>query len=339
MEYIYDINVNEAVIHVLDTNAGEPLLTEYLLDLSENNYKYIYKEIERCLKNEELKYAKFNEGRSIIKEVTRDYLNANEDNLVNISKDIARQMFAIMNGNVNIPSCDLIVASITTDQGPMIAVLKVDHTNNFIHKIDYINNKICVQIASESVGINKSSKAAFIKPLRENENYNLMVLDKQRKTKNEDEYGANYFINNFLDCSIVANERDNTKAFLKASENWIRGYLSDSPDQATSIRDKIRTALKEDEAINVDGFVESNIPKDYKENFKMTVLKRVEDEFKIDKTYVEKKLRRIRLKIDNGIDVYIDDDSYNDKSKFEIVRNGDGTVNIVLKHVRNIIEK
>lgn len=343
MEYINDINVNEAIIHVLDSNGGEPILNEYYLDLNEEAYKFIYKHIEKCLKDEELKYAKFNEERSIVKEITQDFLNGIDNDLIGLSKELARQMFAIMNGNTNIPSCDLIVASIVTDKGPMIAILKMDYIKNFTHQVDFIDNKIGIGIVPQSAGLpgssQKISKAAFIKPLRENEKYNLMVLDKQRKSKNEDEYGAYYFINNFLGCSLVTNERDNTKMFLKATENWIRESFAEDLAEATEIRNKIKQALREDEEINVEAFAESNIPKCSKENFKMFILSNVEDEFEIDKTYVEKKLKRVRLKADDEIDIYIDDDSYDDKDKFEIISNGDGSVNIVLKNIKSLIEK
>ena len=343
MEYINDININNAVIHVLDVNGGEPVLNEYYLDLNEDTYKFLYKHIEKCLKDEELKYAKFNEARSIVKEVTQDYLNGIDNDLIGLSKELARQMFAIMNGNTNIPSCDLIVASIVTDKGPMIAILKMDYIKNFTHKVDFINNKIGIGIIPQSAGLpgssQKISKAAFIKPIRKDEQFNIMVLDKQKRSKNEDEYGANYFINNFLGCSLVINERDNTKQFINTTENWLRERFSEDPAGAIEIRDKIKQALREDEAINVEAFAESNIPKCSKEDFKMTILRNVEDEFEIDKTYVEKKLKRIRLKADTDIDIYIDDDSYDDKDKFEIISNGDGSINIVLKNIKSLIEK
>ena len=150
------------------------------------------------------------------------------------------QMFAIMNGNVNIPSCDLIVASIVTDQGPMIAILKMDYIKTFTHQVEFVENKIGIGIVPQSAGLPGSSqkiqKAAFIKPIREDDKYNLMVLDKQRKSKNEDEYGANYFINNFLGCTIVANERDITKNFLKAAETWTREVFAEDADQAEKVR-------------------------------------------------------------------------------------------------------
>ena len=345
MEYINDININEAIIHILDSNGGEPVLNEYFLDLNEDIYKFVFKHIEKCFKDEELKYAKFNEGRSIVKEVTQDYLNGVDSDLINLSKELARQMFAIMNGNVNIPSCDLIVASITTDQGPMIAILKMDYIKNFTHHVEFLDNKIGIGIVPQSAGLPGSSqkiqKAAFIKPIREDENYNLMVLDKQRKSKNEDEYGANYFINNFLGCTIIANERDMTKTFLKATEAWTRENFPEDADQAEKVRSKVKNKLKNEEVINVDEFSEELFKdqKIKKENFNTFVKSQGLDEVSVDKTWVEKKLKRVRLKIDKEIDLYIDEEAYNDSSKFEIVRNGDGSINMVIKHIKNYIEK
>ena len=55
--------------------------------------------------------------------------------------------------------------------------------------------------------------------------------------------------------------------------------------------------------------------------------------------WVEKKLKRIRLKIDKEIDLYIDEEAYHDPTKFEIQRNGDGSINMIIKHVINYIEK
>ena len=180
MDYINDININEAVIHVLDSNASEPILNEYKLELNEDVYKFLYKHIEKCLKDDELKYAKFDYERNMVKEVTQDYLNGIEDDLIELSKELARQLFIIIQTNKNIPSADIIVASITTDQGPMIAILKMDYVNNFTHEIQFIDEKIGVSLVKQNAGLpgsgQKVQKAAFIKPIKEDEIYNLMVL-------------------------------------------------------------------------------------------------------------------------------------------------------------------
>ena len=54
---------------------------------------------------------------------------------------------------------------------------------------------------------------------------------------------------------------------------------------------------------------------------------------------VKKKLKRTRLKIDNDIDLYINQEAYKDPSRFQIKRNGDGSIDMIIQHVFNYIEK
>ena len=345
MEYINDININEAVIHILDSNGQEPVLNEYSLELDEDIYKFLYRHIEKCLKDDELKYARFNPERNIVKEVVQGYLSGTDKDLISLSKELASQLFIIMKGNVNIPSGDLIIVSIATDQGPMIGILKMDYVKNFTHEIQFVDQKIGIGIVPQVAGLpgsgQKIQKAAFLKPIKEDENYNLMILDKQKSSK-EDEYGANYFINTFLGASIIANERDMTKTFVKAAENWTRKNVTEDAGRAEEIRTAIKTKLKEEDSINIDSFSEElfNEHPQVKEDFSNYIKQQgLNEEVAVDKTWVDKKLKRVRLNIDKQIDIYINEDTYHDSSKFEIQRNGDGTINMIVKNVMNYIEK
>ncbi|CUU50530.1 nucleoid-associated protein [Clostridium beijerinckii] len=345
MEYINEININEAVIHILDSNGEEPILNEYSLELDEDIYFFLHKHLEKCFKDDELKYGKFNPERNIVKEVAQDYLTGVGNNLVNLSKELARQLFIIMKGNVNIPSGDLIIVSLTTDQGPMVGILKMDYVKNFTHEVQFIDQKIGIGIVPQAAGLPGSGqriqKAAFIKPIIEEDKYNLMILDKQKGSK-EDEYGANYFINTFLGASIVTNERDMTKTFVKAAENWTRENVTNDAGRAEEIRTAIKTKLKEEDSINIDEFSAElfNEHPQAKEEFSTYIKQQgLQEEVAVDKTWVEKKLKRVRLNIDKQIDLYINEETYHDPSKFEIQRNGDGTINLIVKNVINYIEK
>jgi len=50
-------------------------------------------------------------------------------------------------------------------------------------------------------------------------------------------------------------------------------------------------------------------------------------------------LKRVRLKIDKDIDLYISEEAYNDINRFEIERVGDGSINMKIKHIINYTEK
>lgn len=345
LEYIKEININEAVVHILDNNAEEPVLNEYTLELNEEVYNFLLKHIERCLKDEELRYAVFNEERNIVKEVSQEYLNG-QNNIIEVSKELARQMFVLMKGDRNIPSCDLVVISISTEYGPMLGILKMDYIKNYTHTIDFVDEKIGINIIPELTGLPVSSqkiqKCAFIKLIRENQGFNLMVIDKQGKNKESGEYGSNYFINKYLGCTIIDNERDMTKNFIKAAEEWTRTILQENADAAEMVRTSIKRKLKEEENIDVhslsaDIFADQE---EIQESFKEYISsKGVSPNVNVDKQWVEKKLKRVRLKIDKEIDLYINEEVYHDNSKFEIQRIGDGSINIVIKHVKNYIEK
>ena len=345
MEYINDININDAVIHILDSNGDEPILNEYSLELNEDIYTFLYKHIEKCFKDEDLKYGKFNLERNIVKEVVQDYLNGIDNNLVVLSKELAIQLFVIMKGNENIPAGDLIVVSVTTDQGPMIGILKLDYVENYTHEVQFLDNKIDIGIVPQAAGLPGSSqkiqKAAFIKPIREGDRYNLMILDNQKGSK-DDEYGANYFIKSFLGASLIVNERDMTKTFVKAAENWTRKNITEDAGKAEEIRTAIKKKLKEEDTINIDDFSKELFKDDnqVKDDFSSYIKQQgLNEEVSVDKTWVEKKLKRVRLNIDKQIDLYINEETYHDSEKFEVVRNGDGSINLVIKNVINYIEK
>lgn len=343
MEYINGIDIQEAVIHVLDLNGEEPILNEYKLEFNEDTYRYLYKHIEKCLNDEGLKYAKFNEERNIVKELAQEYLTGEEE-LMNVSKDIATQLFVIMKNNINISSCDLIIVSIITNQGPMIGILKLDYKKNFIHQVDLIENKMQIDIVQQASGLpltsQKIEKAAFIKPIRENSKFDLLVLDKKKKRIDDDEYGVNYWINNFLGCFQVVNERDETRNFINLSEMWIRRNYSDDAAEAEKIRTEIRKQLDEKETINISAFAKEVIKEDgFIDNFKMFMAAHVDEEIKVDKVYAEKKINKIKLKIDSDIEINISKEAYEDISRFSVTENDDGSINMIIKNVVNYIEK
>jgi len=345
VEYINEITINEAIVHILDNNSDEPILNEYTLELNEEIYAFLYKHIQKCFRDEELKYAIFSEDRNIVKDVSQEFLNG-ENNLLQISKELAKQMFLLMRSKGSIASCDIMLISISTEYGPLLGIMKMDYVKNYVHNVEFIDNKIGINIIPQFTGLPASGqriqKCAFIKPLRSENTFDLMVIDKQAKSKNNEEYGSNYFISNYLGCSIINNERDLTKSFVQSAEKWTRTNLKENAEAQENIRSVIKKKLREEEELDVKEMAEELFGNETsaKENF-ITYLKEEGgiEKVAIDKEWVDKKLKRVRLKIDKDIDLYINEEAYNDNSRFEVVRNGDGTINMIIKHVSNYVEK
>lgn len=342
MDKIIEVTINEAVIHVLDSNADEPVLNEFKLELSENIYRFILSHIYKIFKDENLKYALFNsKENNIIRDLSQDYLNG-MDELTMVSKQFSTELFELMKSNIAIPSCDLLVVSISTELGPMLGILKLDFIKHLTHKIDFVEDKIGVNIAPITTGLpvtKKVSKAAFIKPIRDGQAYNLLVLDKDY-IKSSEEYGANYFIDNFLGCNIVENDRDKTKAFLGAMESWVRSNLNSDALAAERIRTFVKDQLKEHEVINIYELApklikEPEVRKDFIAYMQANEL----EQFEVDKQYLEKKLKKIKIKVNSDIEISITEDAYKDINQFQIVNNGDGSIGMFVKNIERYIEK
>lgn len=343
MEYIKEVNISEAVIHILDNNSDEPLLNEYALDLNEETHTFLLKHIQSCLRDEELRYAVFNKEKNIVKELSQQYLNG-ENNVLDVSKELARQMFTLMRAKGNIPSCDLLTVAFSTEYGMFLGIFKMDYIKNYMHNVLFVDDKLGIDIIPQFTGLpntsSKIQKCAFIRAIKADNQYDLMVIDKQSKSK--EEYGANYFIDNYLGCALIDNERDETKNFIKVTERWTRNVFSENAEKQEQIRREIKKKLKEDDVINIDEISYELFPESPEtvESF-MTFTKEcgISDSVKVDKEYIDKKLKRIRLKIDKDIDLYLSEEAYNDVKRFEVQRNGDGSINMILKHIMNYIEK
>ncbi|HAK41817.1 MAG TPA: nucleoid-associated protein [Clostridium sp.] len=345
MEYINEININEAIIHILDNNSDEPVLNKYPLELTEEVYTFSFKHIQRCLKDEALRYAMFNDERNIVKEISQEYLNG-ENNLINVSQELANQMFRLMRAKANIPSCDLLTVGFTTEYGAFIGIFKMDYIKNYMHNVGFIDGEIDINIIPQFTGLPSSSsriqKCAFIKTISSDNSYDLLVIDKKNKRANEDkEYGSNYFIDNYLGCTVIENDRDNTKGFIKGNEVFIRNYISDDAVAAEKVRSKIKEKLITDDEVSIDEMAEilEEHKPGTKESYMMYMDSLCNQKFPRDKNYTEKRLKRARLKIDRDIDLYISQDMYKDSSRFEITRNGDGSINMTIKNIINYIEK
>ncbi|MGK0465002.1 MAG: hypothetical protein ACJAX4_000272 [Clostridium sp.] len=345
LDYINEVNINEAIIHVLDNNADEPILNEYALDLDEEKYNFLLKHIQKCLKDEEIKYGFFDEESNIVKDFSQEYLNG-ENNLLAVSKELAKRMFILMRTKGSIPSCDLILVSFTTEYGPILGIFKMDYIKNYVHTIEFVDDKLGIDIVPQFTGLPGSAqriqKCAFIKPIREENKFDLMIIDKKNKSKENEEYDSNYFTEDYLGCTTFDNKRDVTKKFVKSAEKWTQNEYPENADKAEAIRSTIKRKLKEEDNIDVRELSEEMFPENNgtKEKFVEFITEQgISENINLDKQWLDKRLKRVRLKIDKDIDLYVNTETYNDNSRFEVQRNGDGTINMVIKHVSNYVEK
>lgn len=338
MRNIKAVEIIRGIVYIMDRSMGEPLLGDLELRLDDETIEFLSRHIMRCSADEESKCALFNDEPNKIRAAAGEILT-DTGVFLEKSKEIAKEYYTLMMNNPEEPSGDLIVCVFKCEFGISLGIIKLDYNKTYTHNIDYVEEKMAITIQPQMIGIpgpgQRIQKGAIIN--FENEAYPILILDRDIRK------GGGHTLLEFLKCSLVTDKRDNTKNILNTSEKWIRETLIDDADTAEKVRRTVTSALKSEDVVNVEAIAHQAFGKE--QELKNEYLNSLRNagidgyEIDVDREWAEKKLNRKKLKIDKDIEIYINTMAYEDTDRFEIKRNGDGTINILIKHVRNYIEK
>ncbi|MFZ5968189.1 MAG: nucleoid-associated protein [Bacillota bacterium] len=346
MRNIEAVVVKKSIIHVLDKNTDAPILTDFEQEIDEDIHEFLEKHIIKSLADEENRKGKFRTGSTAVKDACQRILE-DENNFVDASKEIAIQLFKAMKNHNNISSSDLVVCLYTAEDKDYIGILKLDYKKSFIHNIEFFEDRFKITIMPQAIGLpgmgQRLQKCAFIKPYESDDEFDLILLDKQGFGKEEDTEIAEFFAHHFLNCEVLVDNRDKTKLFRLAAEKWTRKNLKDDIEKAQEIREEVISCLRNDIELDIEKFSQQVLGNDasLQTNFMQHLDKEglTVESFDIDKTWVDRKIKKRVLKTDTGIEIKGMIEDMEDDSKIEVKRNGDGTVNIIIKSVRHFAER
>ncbi len=336
MRNIEEIVINKVVLNVLDRENNTTVLTEKELELTEEVYGYFENHLLKLLKDEEARPAFFGEEKNIVKELCREILQ-DEEQFVDNSNKLSQYLFKCIGTDEKEPSGDMGVCLFEGQEGRFLAILKLNFSNSYCHYIKDKDGRPVVTVGVNHTGLpglgQKVSKAVIIREFKDNDEYNMLVIDKDRE---------GVFINSFLKCTFTRDRRENTRIINKISEQFARKAFKDNAQEAERFRSRLSDHLRNEDSFDVQKVAEENfedimVKNEYKAVMVSSGI--TEEVVPIDREWAEKKLKRKRLKVDKSIELYIDNEVYNDKDKFQIKRNGDGTIDIILKNVKNYIER
>lgn len=341
MRNIKDITINKAVIHIVDNSMEEPILNQKELYLTDETLEFVGKHIAKASSDEEAKYANFN-GNNDIQNICRELIY-NSDSFMEKSRDLAKIFFSESKKCGLIPPGDILIVKFDCEYGKMLSIMSMIYNKAFIHSIDYEDENMVIDIKPQYIALpdnmQRLQKCAFVN--LESDEGDLLVLN--RPTKEEKAAKSlNTFPDNILKCSLFEDKRDATKILMKSSENWVRENLSEDAGKAEEVRREFGNILKNEDVINIDEMAkeileDEETAKNYVETLKENGIN--ENKVELDREWVDKKIKRKKLKIDKDVEIHINSDAYNDVNRFQIKRNGDGTIDIIIRQVRNYFEK
>ena len=343
LRHIEEAIIERAIVHVLDKNGDTPLLTDTELELEPAITAFLTHHILKSLSSEKNRKLKLFNPSGIVYGNLMKLYEEDEDNFVESSKAIAGWLFKCMQEHPVIPSADVIVCQFSTGGNRCLAVMKMDYQPSFVHDIQYTEEGFQVDLVSQEISLpslsQRLNKAAFFRKPDEDD-YDLVVVDQPLKA--EDGSLLEYFQKTFIQASFVVDHMDKTRIVKDQMEKWVRNNMKDDMRNAIDVRADLESVFVNSGEINLSQLTEDIIDDVSKREKFIENLERkgvdTDEAFLIDKKWVAKKFKTKALKTDTGFTIRGPFESFHDNAKIEVQYNGDGTVNYIIKGVRNISE-
>ncbi|MBN2221422.1 MAG: nucleoid-associated protein [Vallitaleaceae bacterium] len=341
-----EISIKKIIVHILDTSMSIPVMSMDEMPTSIDINDFFAHHIARILDDDGMKSCVFEEEFNVFYGHLKEYQNQSID-FVAFSKQIAGQLFAIMSSNIAIPSADLAIVSYRYRSMDYLALLKLNYQSTFIHFTDYesdvnINTIITHRTTLPNYG-QRISECALINL----DDLSVDLLDKSYDINGEKKY---YLTSLFLKCHTKPSSKEKLQAVKAATNKVAKKYYDQDPEMKAQITETLYKSLDEEGTLDLESFVSEafltneftsdlSVQEEAKEIFYETLEKKGITEPKISMTEktISRSFEKQRIKTDEGIEIKIPMEFYNDSSKLEFITEQDGTISILLKGIQKII--
>lgn len=327
------ITINKAIVHILKPADNYHKLSDYEIERNEKLDNLIIKHINTSIKHDTRRFSKFNQGINKVKESCIKMLNDDEE-FTSESKKISRELFNAMTGT-NASPANFLIAQYSQENKKAIALLKLDFNDNFYTEEVEHDGKVKIVVKLKDAGFHekqKLQKCAFIyDDILLDENSKIVILDKQAKND-----VTNYFGNDFLNSSLVIDDRVNTTNMIDEVINFINRKFEDNPKAQLEKTYSLTSYFKENDTFEIEPmlnyvFSSEEIRNEFKEEIKN---KEIDYSFNIDSKRVEKKFKTRHITTSNGIVLKANASLFNSDNIDILEKNEDGFVDIIIKNVK-----
>ena len=327
-----DIILRHAILHILDSTVGMPVLSDTLLNLNPELNDFLREHMFRILSSDDTKKCRFLE-ESVVKKRLEGFT---EEELLSVSRDIATQLYQLMNQNIAIPPGDVFFLTYQLESRLFLAILKMNYKEYYVHYTETLeegNVNDVVKQRAALPGSGKLSEAAFL----DLSDYSLLLTEKKYEINGEKQY---YFSELFLECTTRMSQKTKLTLVTNAVEQINKKFFEDDLDKQMETKSIIHNDIIEQGALIPESIGEKlygSIP-EIQEEFteKLEKYHMRSEEVKPSHPSTLKKYEKQFLTTDTGIEINIPMEEYNNKNHIEFITNADGTISVLIKNISHL---
>ena len=348
-----DIVIRKAILHILDTNRGECILSNTLLDPGPDLHDFIRNHIYKIVSSDDTKNCEFNPEASPIYSILETWDESDEASFIETSQAIANKLYIAMGEGLDIPAADLLFVTFQAEGTIYLALLKMNYKESYTHEItasdseDTNLNSNDSNIPVINTGIVKSRALRPSATSRIPEaviinlsDYHIKLLEKRYEINGEKAY---YLSENFLICHTNIPPKKKLNILTRVINNISNKY--DGADLKTKMDTK--SALQKEyvdrKSFDVEEIGNKLFGKspEKKSEFdeKMEQYDLQYDNFTVTNENTVKKLEKQVMVTDSGIEISIPMETYNKLANFEVQTDVTGKSTIIIRNIDNLVLK
>jgi len=333
-----EIIIRSAIMHILDSTVGMPVLSDELLTLTPDMNDFLRNHIYKVISGDELKTCVFDEENSEVYHLIQEFT---EENMVECTKKLAELLYAIMNSNVAISPADVFFVTYQMESEQHLAILKMNYKEVYMHytsmnEEDGNVNDIMKQCCALPGNGGKLSEAVTIS-LAEN---TVQLIEKKVEINGAK---VNYLSEVYLQCHAKMSQKTKLDIVTKAVDQINKKYFEDDFEKKMEAKSVIHNTYAEQGSLIPEEIGEElfgEVP-EIKEEFveKLEKYKLPKEEITVKNEKTTRKFEKQFLTTDSGIEINIPMEEYNNKQHVEFITNPDGTISVLIKNVNRITSK
>lgn len=348
-----DIVIRKAILHILDTNRGECILSNTLLDPGPDLHDFIRNHIYKIVSSDDTKNCEFNPEASPIYSILETWDESDDASFIETSQAIANKLYIAMGEGLDIPAADLLFVTFQAEGTIYLALLKMNYKESYTHEITSSDSEGTNLNSNDSnipvinTGIVKSRALLPSATSRIPEaviinlsDYHIKLLEKRYEINGEKAY---YLSENFLICHTNIPPKKKLNILTRVINNISNKY--DGADLKTKMDTK--SALQKEyvdrKSFDVEEIGNKLFGKspEKKSEFdeKMEQYDLQYDNFTVTNENTVKKLEKQVMVTDSGIEISIPMETYNKLANFEVQTDVTGKSTIIIRNIDNLVLK
>lgn len=374
-----DIVIRKAILHILDTNRGECVLSNTILNPGPDLHDFIRNHIYKIVSSDDTKNCEFDPEYSPIYSILETWDESDETSFIETSQAIANKLYTAMGEGLDIPAADLLFVTFQAEGTIYLALLKMNYKESYTHEVTIdspydlhhatlssIDSTSLESVQHNNIGEveNTTEDTVPDDPIINTEiikthsllpsatsripeaiiinlsDYHIKLLEKRYEINGEKAY---YLSENFLVCRTSIPPKKKLNILTRVINNISNKY--DGADLKTKMDTK--SALQKEyvdrKSFDVEEIGNKLFGKspEKKSEFdeKMEQYDLQYDNFTVTNESTVKKLEKQVMVTDSGIEISIPMETYNKLANFEVQTDVTGKSTIIIRNIDNLILK